>query len=292
MTQSFFVGVDGGATKCVVRLEDEAGNVLGRSTTGPANLNLSVKQTVEAIFLALNNLIQPLGISLQDKNYRWHTGMGLAGCEVMQDYQDFLSQAHPFETLIISSDAHVACLGAHRGADGAIIIIGTGSVGFQLSSGKMSKVGGWGFPHDDLGSGAALGLAAVRHTLQTRDGRVAASGLSQAIYRHFNEDMHALVTFANKANSTLFATLAPLLVQQAQAGDAMAIKIMQDAAAAIEQIAVALLSDNRLPCALVGGLAPFIQPYLNETLRARLVPCAMTPDEGAILLVKQSYAQT
>ncbi len=43
------------------------------------------------------------------------------------------------------TDAHAACIGAHNGADGAIIIIGTGVVGYQTQNGEGVQVGGWGF---------------------------------------------------------------------------------------------------------------------------------------------------
>ena len=80
MAQSFFVGVDGGATKCVVRLEDEQGKVLGQTVGGPANLNLSVKESIDAIFQGLDNIIKPLGLSLSDKNTRWYAGMDSSRC--------------------------------------------------------------------------------------------------------------------------------------------------------------------------------------------------------------------
>ena len=46
-----------------------------------------------------------------------------------------------------------------------------GTVAFQIEGDKEYKVGGWGFPHGDEGSGAWLGLEAVRLTLHWLDGR-------------------------------------------------------------------------------------------------------------------------
>jgi glucosamine kinase len=323
MSQSFFIGVDGGASKCTVRLEDESGRVLGRESSGPANIRLSVQQTWQSIYAALEKILKPLAMKLEDKKYRWQVGMGLAGCEVTAAYQAFLEQPHCFETLVISSDAHTACLGAHAGKDGAIIIIGTGAVGFQVECGETTKVGGWGFPHDDEGGGAWLGLQAVKATLQALDGRSAVSELSKQVYAKFENDLDRFVAWANQANSTAFAELAPLVIQHSQAGDVFAQAIMQEAAHAIHRLSqaldeaqlgaqvnaqvdaqvdaqanieidaqvdmqVAVLADAQspLPYALIGGIAPFIQPYLNETLRSRILPCELTPDAGAVLLVR------
>src|SRR3546814_4616242 len=57
------------------------------------------------------------------------------------------------------------------GGDGAILILGTGSVGLIKRGEDSLSIGGYGFPISDEGSGAALGLSAIRHALRTLDGR-------------------------------------------------------------------------------------------------------------------------
>lgn len=295
--QSLFIGVDGGATKCIVRVEDEAGRVLGREMSGPANIRLSVTQAWQSIYSALEKILGPLSIAPGDPAYHWHAGMGLAGCEVTAAYEAFLNEPHDFETLAISSDAHTACLGAHSGRDGAIIIIGTGVVGFQVESGQTTKVGGWGFPHDDEGGGAWLGLEAVKQTLRVLDGRQPPSNLANKVYAKFENDLDHFITWANQANSTAFAELAPIVINQCQLGDTMAINIMQNAANAINQVSDALEASRvdeskRLPYSLIGGVAPFMEAFLNENLRLRMTPCELTPDAGAVLLVRDLLANT
>lgn len=286
MSQNIFVGVDGGATKCVVTVEDEGGHLLGREVSGPANIRISVDQAWQSVNEGLSRILQPLSISLQDKHYHFHAGMGLAGCEIKAAYQSFLNHAHPFNTLIVSTDAHTACLGAHHGEDGAIIIAGTGVVGFETVHHHVKKVGGWGFPHDDEGGGAWIGLEAVKITLQWLDGRLTASELANLVFNHFDRNRDKLVSWANQANSTAYAELAPIVIRQSKVGDAAAVKILQRAAQALDRIAEALAYQN-LPCVLIGGVAPFIEPYLSAGLRARLRPCQLTPDAGAVLLVRQ-----
>lgn len=296
MTTNLFIGVDGGGTKCVVRLEDEAGRLLGREASGPANVRISVQEAWQSVNAALNKILQPLSLSINDmvlnrKDYRFHAGMGLAGCEMVEAYQAFINHSHPFSTLVVSADSHTACLGAHQGGDGAIIIAGTGVVGFQIQHGKTAKVGGWGFPHDDEGGGAWLGLQAVKMTLRWLDGRLPASALTRAVYDNFDGDHCRLISRTNAAKATQFAELAPIVIQHAQMGECDAIKLLQQAALAIDSIGDALeaaqvTNGKALSCSLVGGMTPFLEPHLGTKLRSRLRPCQSTPDAGAILLVR------
>lgn len=296
MTQSLFIGVDGGATKCIVRVENEKGELLGREVSGPANIRLSVTQAFESIQQGLSRILQSIGIESKDPSYQLHAGIGVAGCELQSAYQSFLGMLHGFETVKVTSDAHIACLGAHQGEDGSIIIIGTGVAGFQMHSGHMTKVSGWGFPHDDEGGGAYLGLQAVKITLQFIDRRLSSSELANQVLARFENNREHFINWANQANSTAFAELAPAVIQQAATGEPFAQAIMREAAAAVNRVAVALQSaqvdhDKILPCSLIGGVAGFIEPWLNDALRSRLSPCKLSPDAGAILFIRDHLAQ-
>ena len=292
LQKTFFVGVDGGATKCVVRVEDELGQLIGKETSGPANVRISVEEAWHSINQALKKILNPLGIIINKTDTQFHVGMGLAGCEIKEAYHSFIQQRHSFTKLIVTSDSHTACLGAHAGNEGAIIIIGTGVVGFQLEKGVCTKVGGWGFPTDDCGGGAWLGLKAIQHTLHWYDGRKKLCALVKNIYQHFSNDIDQLVFWSNHATSKAFAELAPLIINASEQGDQCAIDLMQEAALTIDEISDALIAkqmqkNNLLKCSLVGGITSFIQPYLNKKLLERLTPCVLSPDAGAILLVKQ-----
>ena len=72
---------------------------------------------------------------------------------------------HPFASVRFISDGLAACLGAHGGADGAIVVAGTGSIGVGLIGGRELRFGGYGFPISDEGSGADIGLQAIRLAL-------------------------------------------------------------------------------------------------------------------------------
>lgn len=289
MSHLLFIGVDGGATKCKVRIEDDNGQLLGEACDGPANIRLSVPATWQSIERAIQAALKPVGISLMDSDCEFHVGMGLAGCESKVAYHAFTHYTHPFKTLHVMSDAYTACLGAHLGQDGAIIIAGTGTIGLQIQQGQMQRVAGWGFPHDDLGSGAWLGLEAMRLALQALDGRMPACVLTDAVHARFRgQDM---VEWMDNANSTAYATLAPLVIQAAEAQDEFALDLLKQAAAAISKVADALVAKQSLgsaplPCALLGGVSPFLQPWLSDNLRARVVERKASPEVGALYMVR------
>ncbi len=296
MSQNIFIGVDGGGSKSKVRVEDSAGNLLGQAIGGPANIRLSVDAAWQSVYQALEEALKPAHISLQDNQYRFHAGLGLAGCEVMEAQEEYLKRPHPFTTMQLTSDAHVACIGAHGAKEGAIIIVGTGTIGYQIQAGTGMRVSGWGFPHDDEGSGAWLGLEATRLTFQWLDHRIEKSPLVEDVFAFFNQDINYFTAWANRANSSEFARLAPLVINHSQQEEALAVRLMKKAAHAIDRVAAALekmqaQDQVTLPCCLFGGVAPFIEPWLDQDLRARLVPRQADANVGAVLMIRDLVAK-
>jgi glucosamine kinase len=290
--RDIFIGIDGGATKCKVRIEDSHGKLLGQAVGGPANIRLSVTTAWRSIYTAIEEVLTAQDISLRDKNFSFHVGVGLAGCEVAEARAKFLNTPHSFHTLHLMTDAHAACIGAHAGKDGAIIIIGTGVIGYEIQDSVGTQVGGWGFPHDDEGGGAWLGLEAVRLTFQAYDLRHEKTPLTEDVFAYFDKDINHFASWANRANSSEFARLAPLVINHCQQKEASAVRLMKKAALAVNRVGAALEKKHAhkthpLPCALFGGISPFIEPWLGEELRTRLVVRQGDANTGAILLVKQ-----
>ena len=238
LTQDIFIGVDGGATKTIVRAENASGQSLGQGQGGPANIRLSVEGSWQSINDALKEALASTGLRVDDGQHRFYCGAGLAGTEVTSACDHFLNTPHPFDQLILKSDGYTSCLGAHGGRDGALIAIGTGTVAFQIEGDKEYKAGGWGFPHGDEGSGAWLGLEAVRLTLHWLDGRDEPSPLLESVYAHFDDDLMRLVIWANQANATQFAQIAPLVIDHAKQKTPLALTLIKQAAVEVDRLAV------------------------------------------------------
>jgi glucosamine kinase len=164
-----FLGIDGGGSGCRVRLCDGTGKILGEGEAGSANTLLGLPTVFDEITTATHRALGQAGLSA-DLIGRLHAAAGLAGLSLARERQKLTAFSHPFASFHAEADAHAACLGAHVGADGGIVIAGTGSCGLAMVAGQVHTVGGWGFAISDQGSGAALGRAALRQALCEQDG--------------------------------------------------------------------------------------------------------------------------
>jgi glucosamine kinase len=291
--KNIFIGVDGGGTKTKIIVENEKGDLLGQARSGPANIRNSTDQAWTSIDTGVKEALSQANLSITDKSISFHVGLGLAGTEDPVACKKFLSKANDFTTLVLDSDAYAACLGVHDCADGAIIIIGTGVVGYELYHGRRYVVGGWGFPQGDIGGGAWLGLEAVRLTFKNRDGRVKETPLLKAIFAYFDNDLGKIVAWSTSARPVDFATLAPYVIEHIQLNDPHALSLIAEGAKEINEIAAAMesklpLGHPPLPCCLLGGVAPFIQPRVDLALSSRLAPRKHDAPKGAIYMVRQA----
>lgn len=290
MIKDIFIGVDGGGTKSKLVMRDAAGKLLGSGRSGAANIRLSVDTSLHSIDEAFQEALTEAKINRQDENYRFHVGLGLAGTEVPQACTEFLARLSYFDTVRLESDAYAACLGAHDGKDGAILIVGTGVIGYKVKNGQHQRVSGWGFPYDDVGGGAWFGMHAVRYTLEWCDGRREASPFLEAVYKFFHESVTTLVSWADKSNATDYATLAPLVTQYLAQGDRWAIELAERSGQALCAVVESLIKgDETLPLCLFGGLASFMESYLKANVEFNVVSRKHDATEGALLMVKNVY---
>jgi len=77
MGEALFIGVDGGATKCLARLKDSSGHLLGEGTGGPANARAGATAFAE-VMKACNAAIHAARIPSSNLG-QIHAGFGLAG---------------------------------------------------------------------------------------------------------------------------------------------------------------------------------------------------------------------
>ena len=73
-----------------------------------------------------------------------------------------------------------------------------------MLNGKSHRVGGWGLPLSDEGSGAWLGCEALRRVLWALDGRIGWTPLLRALFAEFADNPHAIVRWAQTRDATRF----------------------------------------------------------------------------------------
>ncbi len=285
MARTLFIGIDGGGTGCRARIEDDAGNVLGIGIAGPATSRLGLEKLWQSIETAFGGAIAEADLS-PDEVAAMRAGIGVAGYGRKGFAEQLQAVRHPFAQAIYTSDAMAACVGAHGGADGGIVIIGTGSIGIARVGGSELRVGGYGFPISDEGSGADLGLQAVRLALRAHDGRHEAGPLLRAVMARFADEPADAVAWMDHATATDYATLAPLVMRHADLGDPVGRRIVQNAAEQIDGLVRALLERGAPRVALLGGLASAMEAWLAPDVRRRLSPPLGDAMSGAIALAR------
>ena len=285
-----YLGIDGGGTKCKARLEDAQGNLLAEAIAGPANAARNLTGSVKAVLEASEKAIAKANIKGLTLN-QIHAGIGLAGINIPQVKQAFLKQSLPFASWHITTDLHIACLGAHLGQDGAIVIVGTGSSGVAIHNDQQFEMGGHGFVVGDKGSGAWLGKMAISHCLETLDGITPNNLLSKQVINLLDCDSaYDLVNLTLEAKPALFASIAPLIFQLAASQQEDALLLVNQAATYINKICHRLLSGNLERLSLIGGITQPLTPYLDSQLQAIIRPAQATPEQGAILYSKIKLA--
>jgi glucosamine kinase len=280
---AYFLGIDAGGSHCRSRLIDASGAVLGVGETGPANARIGLDLLRATLMDAAGQAIVMAG--LDDAAVATIVaGMGIAGIS-RPGVRDALTALDlPFAAVRYETDAVIANIGAHAGEDGAILVIGTGSIAQIRHEGKSFAIGGYGFPISDEGSGAALGLSAMRHALRALDGRTKPTPLSSAVTARFDHDTVRAVAWMDEATPRDYAALAPLVMDYAEANDSIARSIVEDAAQHIERFIETIFERGAPRCALAGGLAPRMRPWLRARTVARLVEARGDPLDGALYL--------
>lgn len=284
---ALLLGVDGGGTQCRARLTDATGAKLGEATAGPANIRFGLERSFSAILQATTECLVQAGLSSKDSS-RITACLALAGASEPKHLAAAQDYPHPFRRAIVTTDAHAACAGAHGGRDGGIIIVGTGSIGWAERKGLHYRVGGWGWPVSDEGSGAWLGHEALRRVLWAYDGRIAWSPLLRAIFARFEEDPHAILQWTINAAPRDLGSIAPLIVAHTAHNDPVGRELMCMAASAIDALAQRLIAVGTERLSLLGGLAGHVAPWLSDATNSHLVAPKGDALEGALLLARQT----
>ncbi|RNJ45105.1 N-acetylglucosamine kinase [Mesorhizobium erdmanii] len=283
----YFLGVDGGGTGCRARIEDAQGNLMGQGLSGPASTRLGIDAAWASIAKAFGAAIEEAGFG-PTEIARIRAGIGLAGIGRKGALEALRAIAHPFASIDFVSDGVGACLGAHSGEDGAIVIAGTGSIGLGFVEGRDLRVGGYGFPISDEGSGAHLGLKVVQLALRAHDGRHERTALLAEVMQRFEGDPMAAVAWMDRASATDYAALAPMVMRHADQGDPAGRRIVQSAAGQIDTLVRVLFEKGAPRVTLLGGLASPLEPWLSPDVRRRLKPADGDAVSGAIILAKRS----
>lgn len=174
-----------------------------------------------------------------------------------------------------------------------LLVAGTGSVAVAVcDDGRRVRVGGWGSRVGDEGSGAWLGIEAVRGALRALDGRDPEGPLERAVRATWGASPDDLVGRSRTAPPASFAALAPLVLRYAD-DDPRAAALRAHAVAALaELVTTAATACEGVPVALAlaggvaGALADDLRSVLPTALGEALRPAVGPPVAGAWRLAR------
>ncbi len=279
-----YLGVEGGATRCRARLRDADGKALVDASGAAANIHVDFAAAITVLRAVVGEVMEKSGLTGADRA-RLAIGFGLAGIEDASDAARVVDAFPGFRLVRAANDAVTACIGAHAGADGGLVIAGTGSAAIARVRGKETIIGGRGFTLGDDGAGAHIGLDAMRAAMRAFDRLGLPSPLTADIIGRFGGDAVAMMRWARDAKPGDFGAFAPGVFRRAAEGDPIALEIAAAAArtiGALTQGAVALGAERM---ALVGGAGEALRRYLEPEIAARLSAPLHDATDGAILMV-------
>ncbi|MEH6608999.1 MAG: BadF/BadG/BcrA/BcrD ATPase family protein [Halioglobus sp.] len=289
--EPLYLGIDGGGSKCRATLYSADGRLLGSGVAGAANPFQNMERAHESILCAANLALNDAGSAAS--LHGLVAGVGLAGVNLPEFYVAMNNWQHPFGKMYLTTDLHIACLGAHGGRDGAVIVAGTGTCAYAIVDGSHFSYGGHGFPLGDKGSGAWMGLEAIKSALLAHDNLGPETLLLPRICAHLETDHLGIVSRFANAKSTQYAQLAPLVIATAIEGDQVASNIIESGVEYLARLAERLHCHKPPRIALLGGLAQHLLPWLEKRLTVPLSKPEMEPDIGAIYYARtQSLLET
>jgi N-acetylglucosamine kinase-like BadF-type ATPase len=295
----YALGIDGGGSKCEAVALDEEGRVVGVGLGGPVHVYYDPPEVIAASYAdAVRGALAEV-----EEGEVWvagHVPSPEALAEVLGDRR-------PVGGRLSASEMDTAFASANLDW-GLIVLAGTGSfVHGRAEDGRHLHFGGAGPILGDYGSGYAIGLAALRAASAPRWAKRRQTSLKEAVPRGLGvADWHGVfhLVYVDQINRRRVATLAKVVDEEAEAGDAIAQACLQRAADDLADTVVELLEElgflgQAFPVVLIGSVAQHSRRWRERILErihavapeAWPVIPAVSPAVGAALLARRQMGE-
>lgn len=276
-------GIDVGKTGCRLRLVGPDGTL---EVEGPGAPGLAEPGGVRAAHDAVRAVLDRLGTG--GSADLAVLGVAAAGAEAASHEAVRLSELLAADLsceVAVTSDSVAAHVGALGGRPGVVLAVGTGAVALGVAEdGSVHQIDGWGTWLGDDGSGAWIGRQALRAVLRHREGRGSETSLRSVVERRFGDLASLpLELSADGQLGRTAAALVPEILAEAEAGDAVARRILEAAVECWSDLASACArAAGQTRVCVVGGLAQ--ATVLVEQFATRLpASLTVTASDGSAL---------
>lgn len=301
------VGVDGGNTKTIALVATSSGVIIGAGRSGCSDIYgaTSPQAALDELELAVDRALQAAGQRRSDIETACFC---LAGADWPEDYTYLQSAIAAFgfgRNITVYNDSMGALRAGTPDGVGVIISCGTGiAVAARNQDGLFWQSGFW---IESLG-GFELGNQALRAVYRAELGIDPPTSMQEPILRHFQQpNVEALLRrFTRRGieppTVVDVSKLAPIVLNEAEAGDAAAVGIVQEHGLHLAEYALAAarkvkLEGTAFPLVLNGGIFRHQGRGLVDAIVAHLAPVypdvqpvrsRHEPAVGALLLALES----
>ncbi len=244
MAKSYFLGVDGGATKTRCVVCDKTLQVHGSGLAEGSNHHIiGLTNAAANIMSAATAALQEAGLALSDVAA---AGFGMAGIDAPLDRELLEGALRAYELpecLVLTNDGIAALSGATGGEPGVVAIAGTGAIAVGMNdAGETARAGGWGYILGDEGSAYDIGRRGMIAALWAYDGRGPQTALldrlMETLHLQTIRDLIELIYEKGMPHHEI-AAFAQIVARAGREGDAVARRILREAG---EVVAVSVLA--------------------------------------------------
>ena len=290
MTQ-IVIGVDGGGSKTRVVVADEQGAEIATvEGAGSAVRPGEAERSADAIAALVRDALASCAMTHVVPKVLCAGVAGVGRESERHRLWQALASRELADEVVVHGDFAIALDDAFGDGAGVLLIAGTGSVAYGRGpSGSVARCGGWGPVCGDEGSGAWIGRRALSIVTAAADGREPATALTGALLTAAQVNETAdLIPWAAAASPAALATLAPVVLATAHAGDlranALVSLAVEELVLHVRTLARQLFGDERaaVPVAFAGGLLKRGSPLrkrLEQRLRSAVPGAQIRGDE-------------
>ena len=220
----YIIGVDSGGTSTKAAAYDLEGQLLKETKTGFGNLLNNADEALYNIRKAITDIFDDLG----ESNCQMVV-LGVAGVDSGGFREILRENLNQFQSeIVLLNDAWLAHYALLNGANGALVISGTGSIVIGRNEEVEARVGGYGNLLGDEGSGYDIARMMIKSTLDAYDEGREFSELEGKVLSFGDFDtVTDIVKFVYSSSKDKMAEFSMVAVEMAKEGNAEAIRIFE-----------------------------------------------------------------